>query len=233
MGLRGSQTEACFCFPYNALGCFCFFLVGYSCDTWPKASCSYKAIIIWCCSYIFWLRCAELLSACSSRLLQGTNWHRVCSGIRSCCFGLSGEAEQTKLCNHPSPVPPMLSIFWVSGDILLPKCPMKEQRTWSGKWSWHLSSAILDAWKIHTVIGENFKMLKKPGPVLHCKNIKVVGGNHSKTKHSWLSHLSHFIPVMMNGILFSYHLPWLFPLPFYLYHLGRVYHCYIYCAAIP
>lgn len=111
MGLRGSQTEACFCFPYNALGCFCFFLVGYSCDTWPKASCSYKAIIIWCCSYIFWLRCAELLSACSSRLLQGTNWHRVCSGIRSCCFGLSGEAEQTKLCNHPSPVPPFPSSF--------------------------------------------------------------------------------------------------------------------------
>lgn len=60
---------------------------------------------------------------------------------------------------------------------------------------------------MHTVIGENFKMLKKPGPVLHCKNIKVVGGNHSKTEHSWLSHLSHFILVMMNGILFSYHLP--------------------------
>jgi len=96
VGLRGCQTETCF-----LLSLWCLIVsvsqVGSSSETWPKASYAYKAMVIHCHFYTYWLGCAHLLFLYAPQgFFQGTNRHTDCFHIRSHGSGLSGDAKQTE-----------------------------------------------------------------------------------------------------------------------------------------
>lgn len=184
--------------------------------------------------------CQPTLSACFLGLFQGTNRQTDCFHIRSHGFGLSGDAKQTE--NFVNVLLPSPCIFHLSSFLCCLTSPMshlgirhvirERGRAWCG-----CVLVFLVPGKYFPCIGGNFRMLKilkRPEPVLHWENIRVFGGKHSKTQIQL-----GLAPISFHASNDEGH-PFFFPfsltvypsLCLFLYHLGYVDHCYIYCAAI-
>lgn len=122
-GTQIANLKLVLCFSYKALSCFC--LSGYYLETWPKASYSYKAMVIHCPSYIYWLGCANILflHVCLG-LFQGTNRHYFHIGSHG--FGLSGDAKQAG--SFVNIILPSPCIFHLSGFL----CCLRSQMSYLG-----------------------------------------------------------------------------------------------------
>lgn len=206
-----------FCFPYNATSCFC--VSGHSSETWPKASYSYKATIIHCHYYIYWMASLLFLRApwgfskaqlgtqivftsdftVLGYLVMQNRWEalRTSFSLLRVCFP---STEFPVLLNFPNAPPRnwehdqlkakgMIYVFWYF---------------WCLENSFHaLEEASLCSryWR-----DQNLSCIERISRWLEA--------NTAKCKYTWVLHPSHFISVIMKDILFPSYSPCLFTVPF-------------------